>query len=138
MQTNAKYRRQTANTQSLMTVLQRGQSDPFDVYPVRITPLVNKILAFYRDFALPTMFQGITLSGATRSIWRDCISSLQENCSAFCVLARCAAVALFFAPGTDMAGSALVYRTKATTLLRQHLSQGRVKISPQLLDQISA
>ena len=41
----------------LMTILRKGNSDPFDMLAVPITARVNRILAFFKDGYLPMVYR---------------------------------------------------------------------------------
>ncbi|KAK5045826.1 hypothetical protein LTR84_008919 [Exophiala bonariae] len=43
-------------TQPLMSVVNKGNSDPFNVLPVKITPSVNKAISFLRDSFVPSLY----------------------------------------------------------------------------------
>ncbi|OAP57680.1 hypothetical protein AYL99_08418 [Fonsecaea erecta] len=82
--------------------LHGGNSDPFNAYPVKISPRVNELIAFYRDYLLPAQYHvpstAWVSSANARLDWSICISTLQEPALANAFIARSATVAAVLNP----------------------------------------
>ncbi|KIW92773.1 uncharacterized protein Z519_06622 [Cladophialophora bantiana CBS 173.52] len=80
----------------------KGNSDPFNAYPVKINPEINELIAFYRDYLLPAQYHvpstAWVSSANARLDWTICISTLQEPALAKAFIARSATVAAVLNP----------------------------------------
>lgn len=108
-----------------VTILQKGNSDPFDATTVRIDPQVNDILLFYRDCLLPAMYALETNSTPKAQglrNWQDSASALHEQCTAYSFLARSALLmSASDPPESKLAMQAVAWKVKASAILRTQL-----------------
>jgi hypothetical protein len=68
------------------SLLLEGNSDPFEAFPVQITPRVNEALSFFRTHYLPATYgrQSLqTRSSAEELEWQAFINCMHDECSAF-------------------------------------------------------
>ncbi|KIW88468.1 uncharacterized protein Z519_11037 [Cladophialophora bantiana CBS 173.52] len=119
--------------QSIMTILDKGNSDPFGAYAIEITPSANGMLSFHRDFVIPTLYHTtkhnwMTSASAWRD-WRDCIDGLGDGVdglgdegagSGF--IASCATEAAVVSRNPAIQRQAVYYRTKSMAVLRKRLT----------------
>jgi hypothetical protein len=65
-----------------LTILQHGNSDPFGVFAIEITPRVNAMLSFYRDSMLTAMCHVDVPNGFTKdaavTTWQTQVESLED------------------------------------------------------------
>ncbi|KIW84826.1 hypothetical protein Z517_00214 [Fonsecaea pedrosoi CBS 271.37] len=122
--------------QSLMTILGKGNSDPFGAYAVDITPAANDLLSFHRDFVIPALYhttkhRWMTSASAWRD-WRDCIDGLGDGVdglgdegagSGF--IASCATEAAVISLNPSVRKQAAYYRAKSMAVLHKRLMTGR-------------
>ncbi|OAL33203.1 hypothetical protein AYO20_07520 [Fonsecaea nubica] len=122
--------------QSLMTILGKGNSDPFGAYAVEITPAANDLLSFHRDFVIPALYhttkhRWMTSASAWRD-WRDCVDGLGDGVdglgdegagSGF--IASCAAEAAVISRNPSVRKQAAYYRAKSMAVLHKRLMAGR-------------
>ncbi|KIX99378.1 uncharacterized protein Z520_04954 [Fonsecaea multimorphosa CBS 102226] len=103
--------------------LHRGNSDPFNAYPVKIDPQVNELIAFYRDYLLPAQYHvpstAWVSSANARLDWSICTSTLQEPASGNAFIARSATVAAVLNPA--LRTLAMRYRLRSIQELRSRL-----------------
>ncbi|OAP64222.1 hypothetical protein AYL99_00194 [Fonsecaea erecta] len=123
--------------QSLMTIVGKGNSDPFAAYAVEITPTANDILSFHRDFVIPALYhttkrRWMTSASAWRD-WRDCVDGLGDGVdglgdegagSGF--IASCAAEAAVISLNPTVQKQAVYYRAKSVAALQNRLAAGKV------------
>ncbi|OQV10450.1 hypothetical protein CLAIMM_14445 [Cladophialophora immunda] len=121
--------------QSLMTILGKGNSDPFGAYAVEITPTANDMLSFHRDFVIPALYhttkhRWMTSASAWRD-WRDCVDGLGDGVDglgdegAGCgFIASCAAEAAVISLNPAVQRQAVYYRAKSMAVLRKRLATG--------------
>ncbi|KAJ9605879.1 hypothetical protein H2200_009728 [Cladophialophora chaetospira] len=116
------------------TILQEGNSDPFNTYAVKIDPLANEVLRFRRDIVLPAIYhtakrKWMTSAGA-RQDWQHCIygwgasGGLGDEGSGTAFLATCATVASLVSPNPAVRDRAAHFRSKTLALLRNRLADG--------------
>ncbi|RMD42593.1 hypothetical protein DV735_g2530, partial [Chaetothyriales sp. CBS 134920] len=103
--------------------LTRGNSDPFNAWSFGITPQVNDLVKFYRNWILPSMYhsdsrKAITSRSALRD-YADTISGLKDEAGAYAFLSRNAFVAARSNP--VMRQVALEYSGKSTALLAKKI-----------------
>ncbi|OAP60315.1 hypothetical protein AYL99_05317 [Fonsecaea erecta] len=110
-----------------------GNSDPFNAYPVFISPRVNDILRFYRDIVIPSQYHtsvdGWTTFEAAKEDWRDVVNSLYEKGGALGFLARWAQVASNVAENSELAVQSLRFRSQSTSILLKKMQQGSGLVS---------
>ncbi|RMZ78312.1 hypothetical protein DV737_g3931, partial [Chaetothyriales sp. CBS 132003] len=103
--------------------IKRGNSDPFNAWPFRITPQVNDLVKFYRDWIIPSMYhsnsrKAITSKSALRD-YADTINELKDEAGAYAFLSRNAFVAAKANPA--MRRVAFEYSGKSTALLAKKI-----------------
>jgi len=127
---NSRFRqtRRASSSRSitLATILQKGNSDPFDTFPVSIDPKVNDLMSFCRDYLPPSPSSLEPRSGAKPSTvprdWQICVAALHDQCIAYGYLSRYAAVMASMTHDSDLAMRALAYRNQSSALLRVRLA----------------
>ena len=114
-----------------------GNSDPFNAFPVKISPRVNDILKFYRDYAIPSQYHtgsdGYKTTKAASDDWQDAIGSLNDKGGALGFLARWAQVASKVTNNSELAVEALRYRFQSTAILRKNLYEAAGSLPPSAL-----
>ncbi|KIW85273.1 hypothetical protein Z517_00663 [Fonsecaea pedrosoi CBS 271.37] len=110
-----------------------GNSDPFNAYPVPISPRVNDILRFYRDIVIPTQYHtgpdGWRTLDAAMDDWRDVVRSLNEKGGALGFLARWAQVASNVTDNPELAVQSLRFRSQSTSMLLRKIQRGSGLVS---------
>ena len=128
-----------------MSVLQRGNADPFKTAGISVTPQVNQILAFARDICLPAFYfqdsmrdasfsarpsrdvmnsSGWISSPAARRGWQQVIDALGDKCTALaCLSTYLALMAACEINSTKATEASLKMRAGSSALLRQRLLQ---------------
>ncbi|KIY00903.1 uncharacterized protein Z520_03569 [Fonsecaea multimorphosa CBS 102226] len=111
----------------------QGNSDPFNAYPVSISPRINVILRFYRDIVIPSQYHtGLdgwrTLDAAVED-WRDVVRSLHEKGGALGFLGRWAQVASNVTNNSELATQSLRFRSQSTSMLLKKLQTGSGLVS---------
>lgn len=112
-----------------LTILQKGNSDPFSSYAIPIKAETNETLLFYESNVLPLLVAYMEANGVSASAgkasWHDPFSSLHDKCAAYGLLARTAVVmSRSAAPGSRLVVNSLVYKKKTSELLRARLMKG--------------
>jgi len=120
-----------------LTILRKGNSDPFSALPIPVDARDNSLIAFYRDFELPTLYfldtKSWVTSAACMKDWSLCTNGLQDPCFAYAFLARNATVASMVSPSSTLTKQALVYRTRSTALLRSKIADKQQLVTSQTL-----
>ncbi|KAJ9610249.1 hypothetical protein H2200_005026 [Cladophialophora chaetospira] len=105
----------------------KGNSDPFSVYAVEITPQVNELLTFYRDLFIPSVYhtgpQGWKLSKVANAEWRRRMDGLRDKGNALTFLARQARIASIATRNSKLGLEALSFSAKSTSELRTRLEK---------------
>ena len=106
--------------------VKKGNRDPFDAWSFQITPQVNDLITFYRDWILPSMYhtssrKAVTSKSALRD-YADTVNGLQDEAGAYAFLARNAFVAGKSNP--VMRKVAAEYSGKSTKLLAKKIAGG--------------
>ena len=105
--------------------LLKGNSDPFSVFAVEITPQVNELLTFYRDLFIPSVYrtgpQGWKTSKAANAEWRRRMEGLRDEGGALTFLARHARIASIATTNSKLSLEALSFTAKSTSVLRARL-----------------
>lgn len=109
-----------------VSTVQKGNSDPFHAWSFEITPQVNDLIKFYRDWILPSMYhtesrKAVTSKAAIRD-YADTVAGLQDEAGAYAFLARNAFVAGKSNPA--MRQIAAEYSGKSTKLLAKKVGSG--------------
>ena len=107
--------------------VKKGNSDPFDAWSFEITPQINDLIAFYRDWILPSMYhttsrKAVTSKSALRD-YADTVNGLQDEAGAYAFLARNAFVAAKSNP--VMRQTAAEYSGKSTKMLMKKVGGGK-------------
>jgi hypothetical protein len=110
------------------TILQKGNSDPFNAAAVPIDPQAHDVLLFYRDCLIPALHALESNSTPTvqgmRS-WQESVSALHEESAAYSFLARSALVmSAADPPESKLALQAMAWKVKASAILRADLAHG--------------
>ena len=114
-------------TAPLSTTVGYGNSDPFGVYSISITPEVNNLMAFYRDFVLPSIWyknfkNKNTMALAARQ-WQYKVTHLEDRGTAYGIIACHSMMAA--ACSSDYRRLALQYVGQSTQVLRRKIDQGQ-------------
>ncbi|KAJ9607758.1 hypothetical protein H2200_007836 [Cladophialophora chaetospira] len=107
-------------------VILAGNSDPFSSTTINVTPWVNHLLIFTRDFILPANHgYEAALSGGKLYLhryWRDNVQGLDDGTAdGYAYLARSAAILSRIKPQRETNLLALEYIGKATSKLRESM-----------------
>ena len=123
--TNAPTEKPSTNSRVPLTMMGRGQSDPFNAFPIPIDTTVNMLMTYCRDIELPSIRGGA--HNPTRRVhsqdWSHCVNQLTSTCSAYAQLTRIvAAIPLNSLPEcSTLVEEASKYRSKAIKLLNKKL-----------------
>ncbi|OQV01711.1 hypothetical protein CLAIMM_07013 [Cladophialophora immunda] len=107
-------------------VVLAGNSDPFSSKAIVVTPEVNRLLVFTRDFILPAVHVNeSSVAGGRLHIdrfWRDSVRGLDDGgVAGYAYLARAAAILANLTPRDRSSIMALQYLGKATSNLRKSI-----------------
>lgn len=124
---------QPLSSPSLLSILQKGNSDPFNVLAVPITPRVNQIVTFFKHGYLPMIYPAFMGSEDTiRQIealqqqeYRDGVVALRLECSARALLLINVAFMIRTNPHQELKNEALLLKHQSIKALRQELAKGR-------------
>jgi hypothetical protein len=116
-----------------ITLLQKGNSDPFDALPITVDAKANELFLFLRDSVHPALFKLEIERAATSKNrlenWHRIAANLRERDHAYGWLPVSAAVMANVTPDPrEFTRKALVCRTRGSVLLRQgmlHNSAGK-------------
>lgn len=110
------------------SVLRKGNSDPFDTFPVRIGAEENRIVTFYRDFILPAAYnvdsiitRDILANVRAKADWELCVTGLHDQGSALAFVASNASLVAIASNSTSLHHKSLALRSKSTAVLRKKL-----------------
>jgi hypothetical protein len=114
-----------------MTILQKGNSDPFNTSVIPIEAETNETLLFYQSNVLPVLVACMEAGGVSSSVgtaaWISTLPSLLNEGTAYGFLARSAAAMSCSAgaePLSRLAVNALTYKNKMSRMLRAYLAGG--------------
>ncbi|KIY03561.1 uncharacterized protein Z520_00252 [Fonsecaea multimorphosa CBS 102226] len=118
----------------LVSILQKGNSDPFDALAIHITPRVNQILTFYKHGYLPMIYPAFMGSeDAIRRIealqtqeYHNGILALRLECSARALLLINVAFMIKTSPHEGLQDEALLLKHQTIKSLRRELVKGSV------------
>ena len=120
---------------SPQSLVQSGNSDPFDAFPIPVTAGVNGLMSFGRDCLIPAMYftNSGTFAPAVAKVALK--TNTPENpTSAYALLAYYATTLAIIVPqdshGTRPIRQSLVYRTKCSEALRGQLAKKNAYTSP--------
>jgi hypothetical protein len=120
--------------------LLKGNSDPFSVFAIEITPQVNELLTFYRDLFIPSVYrtgpQGWKTSKSANAEWRRRMDGLQDKGGALTFLARHAQIASVATRNSKLGLEAMSFTAKSTSVLRTRL-EGNVALDSTVYWHIS-
>lgn len=137
---------QTTSQVHPLTILQKGNSDPFNVSAIPIEAEIHEILLFYESNVLPLlvfcMEAGGVSSDVGRAAWVGTLSSLLDEGAPYIygLLAR-TSVAMSRSAGAQpksrLAMKSMQYKNKTSELLRAHLAGGdRHLFEPQVYNAV--
>lgn len=121
-----------------VTLLQKGNSDPFSSKAIPITAEINELLMFHESNVLPLIVAcreayGVSAS-APKENWHDSFPEMHDECTAYGLLARTAVVmSRSAAPGSRVAVQSLTYKRKTYGLLRARLTESE---NPLVMSQV--
>lgn len=113
-------------SESPLSMLQKGNSDPFDSFAIAIDAWANRFMDFGRTFLIPALYQSgkrgwVPSSPAARN-WHAGVRDLSDECAAFGLMAYYATALTIVSGDASAARRALALKTKAVELLRAHMS----------------
>ncbi|KAH0848376.1 hypothetical protein AYO21_04403 [Fonsecaea monophora] len=131
---------------NLVSILQKGNSDPFNSLAIHVTPRVNQILTFFKHGYLPMIYPAFMGSeDAIRRIealqnqeYRDGVLALRLECSARALLFINVAFMIKVSPHQGLEDEALLLKHQSIKALRRELVKGSVAQAQSLvLDSVS-
>ncbi|KIW23508.1 uncharacterized protein PV07_11700 [Cladophialophora immunda] len=130
----------------LVSILQKGNSDPFNALAIHVTPRVNQILTFFKHGYLPMIYPAFMGSeDAIRRIealqnqeYRDGVLALRLECSAQALLFINVAFMIKISPHRGLEDEALLLKHQSIKALRRELVKGSAGQTQSLvLDSVS-
>lgn len=127
---------------SPISILEEGNSDPFSVYAIKITPIVSSLIQFHKEFVIPSLFgttswrRALAVPGAMRE-WSLSTEALQDSCSALATLTYHASMRAAVAPDAELSRQLFQFRGKTMSLLRSRLTSEEALREPETKWQIS-
>ncbi|KIX95943.1 uncharacterized protein Z520_08198 [Fonsecaea multimorphosa CBS 102226] len=113
-------------TSSPITLIAKGNSDPFAVYPIDIGPEENDLIILYRDHMIPSLYSTELgqkhLKDIASQDWKDAVGALEDTGTAFGALARYGSIAGKCNP--RLKHLAYKYHVKSLENLRTKISRG--------------
>jgi hypothetical protein len=109
-----------------VTILNRGNSDPFDAYSFNIDAWANSFLDFGKNAVIPAIFrveEGNAWFPASASSmhWHTSVADLANTGAAFSLMSYYATALTIVSRSRETARRALMFKTKAVEMLRAHL-----------------
>lgn len=131
-----------AATAQTLTVLHKGNSDPFNALSVPIDARVASMIAYAIDVHLPVLSRqlhsrwwGVRFAAQDRAVeaqeMAEMVSFLHDECTAYSYLARIIAVLIKDFGRTDLVPESLFLRAKSMALLRTRLANPHVLADPR-------
>ena len=113
---------------SPISFLKNGNSDPFSSYDFKVDPQANELISFYRDYILPCMYhtssgRKVLTNASAKRDFEDIVTGLKDEGGAYGFLARNAFVAARSNPA--MRKAAAVYGDKSVKLLMKKIAGGK-------------
>lgn len=108
------------------SILKRGQSDPFNALAVEVTPEVNQIVSFFREFLILSFYntKWETSKAAIVSMhWQSIVQALHDRGSALGFLGRNAQILTIVSQNRRIKYAALRYTSDSVAILRTRLEQ---------------
>lgn len=121
---------QITRATSPVSMVGKGNSDPFQTFSIPIGPEENQLILLYRDYVLPSVYhlqvknKGLNdknMQELAERDWRDNIAGLEDEGTALATLARYGSIVSRSNP--DLRSTALKYLGQSTRVLRQKVSQ---------------
>lgn len=131
---------------SPLAILKKGSSDPFDTRAIAITPFVNEIMIFVRDFVTPGFYftdflqecsstrpkqrqlsstDWVSATAAQQS-WRTLVTGLDDRCTALACLSTYLTIMTVFKQNAARIFTMIIQlKTESTSLLRSTLESGK-------------
>jgi len=108
-----------------LTILRRGNSDPFESLAVSVTPRVNEIMSFVKDYFLPACYvtdspAWIRAFGADKE-WDDSVEVLREECCAPAFMLTYMTIMANMSQGDVLVTEQLTLKGKSTSALRTRI-----------------
>ncbi|OAP63260.1 hypothetical protein AYL99_02487 [Fonsecaea erecta] len=118
----------------LASVLQKGNSDPFNALAIHVTPRVNQILTFFKHGYLPMIYPAFMgsedairrISALQTQEYRNGIQALRLECSARALLFINVAFMIKVNPHQGLEDEALLLKHQSIKALRRELVKGSV------------
>jgi hypothetical protein len=113
---------------SPVTLLKEGNSDPFSAFSFKVDPQANELIGFYRDYIIPCIYhttsrrKALSNTSAQRD-FNDVIDGLKDEGGAYGFLARNAFVAA--RSNSAMRKAAAIYGDKSVKLLSKKVAKGK-------------
>lgn len=129
------FQQGTDTAASPQSLVQRGNSDPFNAFPVPVNPAVNGLIVFGRDCLMPALyFQSSGTYAPSIKGWSANSNAAEDVASAWALLAYYSTT-LSIISGHDSHGTrpvrqSLVYRTKCSEALREQLAEKNAFMMP--------
>jgi hypothetical protein len=109
------------------TILKRGRSDPFNALAVEVTPEVNEIVSFFRDYMILAFYHTkweTSKAAVVQMHWQSIVQALHDRGSALGWLGRNGQIlSIVSKDNTRVRLAALRYTTQSTEILRKRLEQ---------------
>lgn len=122
-----------AGSPSPLTILTKGNSDPFAAYPINIGPRENDLIILYRDYMIPSAYSSELGQKHMRTLaaqdWRDSLAALEDEGTAFGTMARYGAIASRCNP--EMRHVTLKYLVQSIAVLRNKITSGHNLQTPR-------
>jgi hypothetical protein len=109
------------------TLVGKGNSDPFAVFPLTITPEANRFLTFYREYILPATYFQIrykTRASLAKENWQDQVNGLHDVGTGYATLAFHGSTAARYSP--TMRPTALKFMNESMISLREKIAKDSV------------
>lgn len=132
----------TSRSPSPLLVLRKGSSDPFNAHGIAITPFVNEIMTFVRDFVTPGFYftdflqecsatkskqrqlnstDWVSATAAQQS-WQSLVTGLDDRCTALaCLSTYLTIMTVFKQDASPIFVMIMQLKSKSTMLLRRGL-----------------
>lgn len=120
----SQQRPRNARSTSPSNILKYGQSDPFSVLAVDITPEANEIISFFREYSILAFYNTNwekSKAAVVTMHWQSIVHALYDHGSALGFLGRNAQILNIVSKNQRMQLAALRYSAASTSILRQRL-----------------
>lgn len=109
-----------------LTLLQKGQSDPFSSFSIAISAHVNFLMTYCRDVELPSIYRSTSNPQGiySKEKWSSVVASLEQPYTAYAHLTRVAATIPSSSSSKSAArGLTAQIRSRAVSLLRRKIGE---------------